>query len=113
MRAFLPTETPRNAFLSHQILISASNLPMSVIIIGIGHEDFSAMHQLDADNALLRTNDGRVALRDIVQFVEMRKFIEPSDGSYNKDLLTQHVLAEVPKQVVEWMTSRGHKPLKF
>ena len=93
-------------------LIAASKLPMSVIIVGVGNEDFSAMDALDADNGLLRSN-GQIALRDIVQFVEMRKFINPHDGSYNKDQLAQHVLAEVPKQVVGWMTARGVKPLSF
>jgi hypothetical protein len=93
-------------------LISASKLPMSVIIIGVGNEDFSAMNQLDADNGLLKSK-GQTALRDIVQFVEMRKFINYRDGSYNQDLLAQHVLAEVPKQMVSWMTTRGIKPLKF
>ena len=70
------------------------------------------MNQLDADNGLLKSK-GATALRDIVQFVEMRKFINYRDGSYNKDLLAQHVLAEVPKQMVSWMTIKGIKPLKF
>ena len=63
------------------------------------------------DQGMLRAG-GRVAARDIVQFVEMRKFVNHHDGSYHKDQLTQHVLAEVPKQVVNWMTLKGIKPLK-
>ena len=85
---------------------------MSVIIIGVGNGDFSEMHQLDADNGLLQSNVGETAIRDIVQFVEMRKFVNHHDGSYPKDQLSQHVLAEVPKQVVTWMTVKGIKPLK-
>lgn len=49
-------------------IINASALPMSVIIIGVGSEDFSAMEFLDSDGRLLRHND-RAAVRDIVQFV--------------------------------------------
>ena len=95
-----------------EALVSASKLPMSVIIVGVGNEDFSDMHQLDADNGLLQSKHEGTATRDIVQFVEMRKFVNHLDGSYHKDQLTQHVLAEVPKQVVNWMTIKGIKPLK-
>ena len=95
-----------------EALVSASKLPMSVIIIGVGNGDFSEMHQLDADNGLLQSNVGETAIRDIVQFVEMRKYVNHHDGSYHKDQLSQHVLAEVPKQVVTWMTVKGIKPLK-
>ena len=83
---------------------------MSIIIVGVGDEDFSAMEYLDSDKAMLRSG-GRVASRDIVQFVEMRKFVG-KDGSYDKTMLAKHVLAEIPKQVVGWMTMRGLKPVQ-
>lgn len=41
---------------------------MSVIIVGVGNEDFSAMEQLDGDDKRLSHN-GVYAERDIVQFV--------------------------------------------
>jgi len=41
---------------------------MSIIIVGLGNEDFSPMEFLDSDSELLRHN-GRAACRDIVQFV--------------------------------------------
>ena len=53
---------------------------------------------------------GRLAARDIVQFVEMRKFLI-SNGMWDQEGLARAVLAEVPKQVVKWMTMRGLKPL--
>lgn len=93
-------------------IIAASDLPMSIIIIGVGNEDFSAMEALDSDDKLLRAN-GRVASRDIVQFVELRKFLMNYGGgqmSWNKEALAKEVLAEVPKQLVSWMTKRGIKP---
>ena len=95
-------------------IIAASDLPMSIIIIGVGNEDFSAMEALDSDDKLLRAN-GRVASRDIVQFVELRKFLMNYGGgqmSWNKEALAKEVLAEVPKQLVSWMTKRGIKPNK-
>ena len=91
-------------------IVSASELPMSVIIVGVGQEDFSAMEELDSDKGLLRAQ-GRVAARDIVQFVEMRKFMI-NQGHWDQEGLASEVLAEIPNQVVKWMTMRGVKPLK-
>ena len=44
-------------------LVAASSLPMSVIIIGVGNEDFSAMEELDSDQGMLRSPRGNVASR--------------------------------------------------
>jgi hypothetical protein len=33
-----------------QSIIAASSLPMSIIIVGVGEEDFSAMEELDSDD---------------------------------------------------------------
>ncbi len=88
-------------------IIEASKLPMSIIIVGVGNEDFAAMEELDSDDKLLR-HAGRVAQRDIVQFVEMRKFVR--QGYWDKELLAKEVLAEIPFQVVGWMKKRGLKP---
>ncbi|MCL4121366.1 UNVERIFIED_CONTAM: hypothetical protein GTU68_052726 [Idotea baltica] len=49
-------------------LVEASNLPLSVIIVGVGEEDFGAMEELDGDEQRL-SSDGLFASRDIVQFV--------------------------------------------
>ena len=88
-------------------IVAASSLPMSIIIVGVGEEDFSTMEVLDSDKGMLRAQ-GRVAARDIVQFVEMRKFVK--GGSWSKDLLANSVLAEVPRQLVNWMNKNGIKP---
>ena len=55
-------------------LVYASTLPYSIIIVGVGSADFSAMDALDCDTGLLRDQDGHVAQRDIVQFVPFRNF---------------------------------------
>ena len=62
------------------------------------------------DQGMLRAK-GRVAARDIVQFVEMRKF-KFANGAWDRGGLAKEVLAEVPTQVVKWMLMRGIKPLK-
>jgi len=89
-------------------LVGASSLPMSVIIVGIGDEDFAAMDILDGDQHRLQYQ-GQVAKRDIVQFVEMRKFVS-REGGWNKELLAKAVLAEIPGQVTGWMKMNGFVP---
>uniref|UniRef100_A0A131YJG6 Copine-3 n=1 Tax=Rhipicephalus appendiculatus TaxID=34631 RepID=A0A131YJG6_RHIAP len=93
-----------------EAIVQASSLPMSIIIVGVGNADFSAMEVLDGDVAQL-SSDGRRADRDIVQFVPFRKFLE-SGGSWqrNQAQLAKEVLAEVPKQVTDYMTKRNIKP---
>jgi len=53
---------------TREAIVAASQLPMSIIIIGIGDEDFTEMEQLDSDSKLLSFG-GKTAKRDIVQFV--------------------------------------------
>uniref|UniRef100_A0A7S3PIB1 C2 domain-containing protein n=2 Tax=Aplanochytrium stocchinoi TaxID=215587 RepID=A0A7S3PIB1_9STRA len=76
------------------MIVHASHLPMSIIIVGVGSADFSTMEALDSDERLLRDRNGNVACRDIVQFVPFSKF--GGDGT----LLAKEVLAEIPKQIV-------------
>ncbi|KAJ6974444.1 protein BONZAI 3 [Populus alba x Populus x berolinensis] len=55
-------------------LVRASDLPLSILIVGVGGADFTQMEILDADNGeRLQSSTGRVATRDIVQFVPMRE----------------------------------------
>ena len=50
------------------LIVSNSNLPLSIIIVGIGNAEFTNMNILDGDNGLFDSK-GRRANRDIVQFV--------------------------------------------
>lgn len=85
-------------------IVDASYLPMSIIIVGVGGADFSAMEFLDSDDKLLRTPMGHVAARDIVQFVPFRQF----QGS--NVALAQSVLAELPDQLSSFFNSYKLKP---
>lgn len=49
--------------------MKAASLPMSIIIIGVGDEDFKEMEKLDCDGGFLKSSNGQFASRDIVQFV--------------------------------------------
>ncbi|XP_077171065.1 copine-6 isoform X2 [Paroedura picta] len=85
-------------------VVRASRLPLSIIIVGIGNADFSDMRELNGDRGMLESDEGR-AVRDIVQFVPVREFKKAPANA-----LAKYVLAEVPKQVVEYYGSKGIGP---
>lgn len=85
-------------------VIRASELPISIIIVGIGEENFEMMDLLDSDEKLLSSTDGRQVTRDIVQFVPFRMFRDRTEE------LAREVLSEIPKQLVSYMESRGISP---
>lgn len=81
-------------------LVEASFLPISVIIIGIGNENFENMDILDADQNPLYDKTNRKANRDLVQFVYFNDFKD------NPKQLAEKVLEEIPRQVVEYYLHR-------
>lgn len=94
-----------------EAIVDASSLPLSIIIVGIGSADFSAMDELDSDTTVLTAPSGRKAQRDIVQFVPFGQFINanmnPSVGRFH---LAREVLREIPDQFVGYMKSRKISP---
>ncbi|WJX85490.1 Protein BONZAI 3 [Trifolium repens] len=86
-------------------VVNASDLPISILIVGVGSADFTSMEVLDADNARLINSTGRVAARDMVQFVPMR---EVQKGQIS---VVQSLLEELPDQFLSFMRSRDIKPL--
>lgn len=68
------------------------------------------MNELDADDEKLKVED-RIAERDIVQFVPLKKFLT-EDGPNDKPQadLAEEVLAEIPEQFTSYMKSRGFEP---
>lgn len=91
-------------------IINASFLPISIIIVGVGSADFGAMDELDSDDVRLSA-EGRLAERDIVQFVPLNKFLS-NNGSYVKSQadLAKEVLAEIPAQLTGFMKAHGIQP---
>lgn len=53
------------------LLVSNCELPLSLIIVGVGNAEFTNMERLDGDSGLYSSN-GKKAMRDIVQFVPFR-----------------------------------------
>eukprot|EP01083_Nonionella_stella_P198652 729178_1 len=73
-------------------IVAATNLPLSIIIVGVGDADFSTMEFLDADDEPLVSSAGEKMKRGIVQFVPFRQFAAAPW------LLAKETLAEVPEQ---------------
>lgn len=86
-------------------IVNASHLPMSIIIIGVGKADFSAMEILDGDDGVLKSPTGQPVARDIVQFVPFRDY----QGS-SKAMLAKAVLAEIPSQVTKYFKTKNMSP---
>ncbi|XP_029698865.1 copine-3-like isoform X2 [Takifugu rubripes] len=86
-------------------IVNASSLPMSIIIVGVGGADFTAMEFLDGDDGILRSATGQAAMRDIVQFVPFRQFQNAGAAA-----LAQSVLAELPDQVTSFFNTFHLKP---
>ncbi|KAH1235518.1 Protein BONZAI 1 [Glycine max] len=86
-------------------LVKASDLPLSILIVGVGGADFKEMEILDADKGeRLESSSGRVASRDIVQFVPFR------DVQSGEISVVQALLAELPTQFLSYMRSRNILP---
>lgn len=49
-------------------IVTASTQPMSIVIVGVGRADFSAMNVLDGDRVKLKSGT-TTCDRDIVQFI--------------------------------------------
>ena len=72
--------------------VRASSFPLSIIIVGVGNEDFTLMHELDAEETVLFGKVwGKNMEKDIVQFVPFNKFKE------DVMLLACEVLEEIPR----------------
>ncbi|KAL7986272.1 hypothetical protein Chor_011438, partial [Crotalus horridus] len=80
-----------------EAIVSASSLPMSVIIVGVGPAEFGAMEELDGDE---------------IRFVPFRDYVDHS-GNHILSMarLAKDVLAEIPEQLLSYMKTRDIKPL--
>lgn len=119
---------------TREAIVRASYLPMSIIIVGVGNADFTDMQILDGDDGILRSPKGEPVMRDIVQFVPFREFKNVSPPPSGRTVktpppswlpahlsasfvfqasptaLAKCVLAEVPKQVVDYYSSKALPP---
>ena len=83
-------------------IVKLAELPVSVLIVGVGNEDFSLMSKLDADEvALVSSKSNQQMSRDIVQFVPFRDF---KDKPIQE--LATAALEEIPREVVSYFGAR-------
>jgi len=84
-----------------QALLQAAQQPLSVIIVGVGSADFTNMKLLDR----LVVHQANQPPRDIVQFVAFNEF-----ASKGPSILGAKVLAQIPDQILQYMTMKHIKP---
>ncbi len=84
---------------TQNLIKEASGLPLSIIIVGVGNEQFLAMRKLDGDD-----NGTKISNRDLVQFVAFNDF------KGNAAMLAKELLAELPAQLVSYKMGAGKKP---
>ncbi|XP_062500669.1 copine-3-like [Corticium candelabrum] len=89
------------------LIVEASNMPLSIVIVGVGGADFHNMDVLDADDTPLKARNGRLMSRDIVQFVPLRQFKSQMGANFS---LAREVLAEIPGQLASFMKSQRIEP---
>lgn len=86
-------------------IVRGSNMPLSIIIVGVGNADFDPMDVLDADDEPLYSQRyKRYMSSDIVQFVPFREF------SNDPMALARETLTEVPGQLVNFMRNNSIVP---
>ncbi len=86
-------------------IVRGSELPLSIVIVGVGDADFESMETLDADiKPLFSTMFKKYMQRDIVQFVP---FLQFNNDSFR---LAKEVLQEVPGQLVDFFTRKNIYP---
>lgn len=89
-----------------EVLVKASNLPLSILIVGVGGADYKEMEIFDADKGgRIESTTGLVASRDIVHFVPFRDVKTGGELS-----LVQLLLADLPSQFLTYMRTKSIYP---
>jgi len=88
------------------LIVEASHLPLSIVIVGIGNEDFTNMENLDGDENSLFDSRGEKRKRDIVQFIQFNKFKKNESLNIGTDF-AEEVLKEIPRQMYEYYERCG------
>ena len=86
-------------------LVKASKLPVSIIIIGIGDNDFQSWKQIDTSITPLQSQTSNEFMeRDCVQFIKFNKY-KDSPGS-----LIRAIMKEIPNQMTEYFRNADIQP---
>jgi hypothetical protein len=93
-------------------IVAAADLPLSILIVGVGNADFSMMETLDGDEVRLSYN-GKPASRDIVQFVPIMEHAIPNSSGrlvIHQQTMAKALLEEIPDQLLLYMKLHGIVP---
>ena len=86
-------------------IVRGSDLPVAIIIVGVGDADFESMEVLDGDEEALYSRSYRKYMSaDIVQFVPYNEF------KHNPHLLAKETLMEVPSQLLNYFRKHNIVP---
>ena len=85
-------------------IVRGSHTPLSIVIVGVGKDNFSSMVKLDADEEPLIDSRGNKMVRDIVQFVPFR------DVNNSPTRLAKEVLDEIPREITNFFRKKGIVP---
>ncbi|CAD8121959.1 unnamed protein product [Paramecium sonneborni] len=90
-----------------KVLLECQSLPMSIIIIGVGDENFKYMKQFDDPKFLKKHSKNDVNIRDIIQFVSFQ--------DYKNDIeqMSSAVLDQLPRQFMDYMHINNIQPIKM
>ncbi len=88
-------------------IIKASDLPISIIIVGIGKNKFKNLSLLSNKSNFLTDNSGIFAKRNIVKFIPYIKY------ETNITELIDEIFNEVPRQIVEYFAIKEISPNQF
>jgi hypothetical protein len=106
-------ESPRDILLltpTHVAFVCEQIIQNSILIVGVGAADFSAMDVLDGDDERLHNSRG-IAQRDIVQFVPLRQFqVQNMVETKFSHAIAEALLEEIPSQLLGFMESAKIRP---
>ncbi|CAD8139277.1 unnamed protein product [Paramecium pentaurelia] len=85
-------------------IIASSNLPLSIIIIGIGNGNFDNMSVLNNQFNQILDSKGNLLVRDLVQFVPFNQV------KNDPVLLAKQVLAKLHNQIIQYMKLQNISP---
>ena len=87
-------------------IVRGAELPLSIVIVGVGEDEFESMDQLDADQTPLYSQKYKKYMpRDIVQFVPFGQF---KNYLYR---LAKETLYEIPGQLVDYFMKKNILPM--
>jgi len=85
------------------LLVDLAQLPVSIVLVGIGDYNFSTLEKLDGDKKWLRSSKKKLIKRDIINFVDFETCAN------DPEKLLKKVLEEFPGQFMSFKTRSGYK----